>query len=552
MKIQTAELKYFKFHKDLTVDFDGKSLLIYGENGTGKSSIYEALYSNFYHQKRLDKNIASNIQETYRSRGCETENLEVNISFDAGKELNRITDELSDFNVMRVEKTGNQAFFNSIEPTIYFANEKVLNRLTKENFYIALNETLFEDFPQMKSPYAGADENHHFKRYAQFSNLDTLKKKIIDKIGNDDVDAVRTEFEDILKSENELLQFVFGHFFPTKEINKIIKKFDETFEISFVITPAQSGNSEVLEFNPPTIKIKIDDIEYDGKLSHHFNEAKLKLIGVAIYFALAKKYEAENGGFKLLVLDDFLTSLDMANRKLIMKYILEEFQDYQKLILTHNLQFFNMARKLINLDSEEANQWKVQKLFVHDHQAFLYDKDISYLTDAKGSLSTGDEYSAGNFIRKEFERIITEFEQLLELGRVEELQKIIDTLKSEDKHYIRSHKVTNRFYQSVQKILDDSTKNEQVKINCIKSSFNPLNKTEIEFTEKIQNADGTISNETIKALIKRGEFYKNFILNPTSHDDANAEIYKKECENAINILQFLNKIITNLKGTKYE
>lgn len=192
------------------------------------------------------------------------------------------------------------------------------------------------------------------------------------------------------------------------------------------------------------------------------------------------------------------------------------------------------------------------KTFVHDHQAFLYDKDISYLTDAKGSLSTGDEYSAGNFIRKEFERIITEFEQLLELGRVEELQNIIDTLKSEDKHYIRSHKVTNRFYQSVQKILDDSTKNEQVKINCIKSSFNPLNKTEIEFTEKIQNADGTISNETIKALIKRGEFYKNFILNPTSHDDANAEIYKKECENAINILQFLNKIITNLKGTKYE
>ncbi|ABB43969.1 hypothetical protein Suden_1587 [Sulfurimonas denitrificans DSM 1251] len=550
MRVQKAELKYFKFHKDLTVDFNAKSLLIYGENGTGKSSIYEALYSNFYHQKRLDKDIASKVQETYRSRGCEAETLKVNIILDEDKVLNCNADELSDFSVL-TRKTQPQNIIG-IDPSIYFANEKVLNRLTKENFYIALNDTLFEHFPQMKSPVTDKNENYHFKRFAQFGNLDTLKNKIIDEIGNDDATAIRAKFEEMLKLENDLLQLVFENYFPLKEINEVIEKFDESFKISFSITPAHSGNSDILEFNPPVIKIKIDDIECNGKPSQHFNEAKLKLISVAIYFALAKKYEEKRDGFKLLVLDDFLTSLDMANRKLIMKYILEEFQDYQKLILTHNLQFFNMARKMINLDSEEANQWKVQKLFVHDHQAFLYDKDISYLTDAKGSLSTGDEYSAGNFIRKEFERIITEFEQLLELGRVEELQNIIDTLKSEDKHYIRSHKVTNRFYQSVQKILDDSTKNEQVKINCIKSSFNPLNKTEIEFTEKIQNADGTISNETIKALIKRGEFYKNFILNPTSHDDANAEIYKKECENAINILQFLNKIITNLKGTKYE
>jgi len=74
-----------------------------------------------------------------------------------------------------------------------------------------------------------------------------------------------------------------------EEINSIIVRFEETFKISFSITPAQSGNSDILEFNPPIIKIKIDDIECDGKLSHHFNEAKLKLIGVAIYFALAKK-----------------------------------------------------------------------------------------------------------------------------------------------------------------------------------------------------------------------------------------------------------------------
>lgn len=551
MKIKEVQLKYFKFHIDLPINFDSKNLLIYGENGTGKSSIYEALYSNFYHKKRLDKYIASNIQETYRNRNFPLENLEVKIQFDNSRILNRKENHINDLNILNVEKQRKKVIPYSTEPTIYFANEKVLNRLTKENFYIALNETLFEHFPQMKSQYTSANQNHHFKRFSQFNNLEKLKEKIIEKVGND-ITKIRNEFDKIIKSENELLEFVFDAMFPTNEINKILNEyFDENFKISFKITPAQSSNSDILEFNPPIIKIKIDDIECNGKLSQHFNEAKLKLVGIAIYFALAKKYEVSGDGFKLLVLDDFLTSLDMANRKLIMKYILEEFKDYQKLILTHNLQFFNMTRKMIDLDNEDAKQWKVQKLFVHDNQAFLYDKDISYLKEADDSLSRGDEHSAGNFIRKEFERVVTEFEQLLELGKVEETQKIIDVLTSKDKYYVYCNKKIDDFFSYIRRLLNDNTTEDLIKFNCIKSQFNKLEPRIADFTEKISSNNGT-SEEIIKTIILKGEFYKNFILNPTSHDDTQSEIYKKECKNAINILKYLNTIIKNLKGTKYE
>lgn len=138
------------------------------------------------------------------------------------------------------------------------------------------------------------------------------------------------------------------------------------------------------------------------------------------------------------------------------------------------------------------------------------------------------------------------------MGRVEDLQNIIDALTSKDKHYIYSHKITNNFYKRVNEILEDSQKSEQAKISSIKSAFKLLNKTEIEFTERIKNSDGTTADTTIKTLIKRGEFYKNFILNPTSHDDIDAEIYQKECRNGINLLEYLNKIITNLKGSRFE
>lgn len=542
MRIQKTEFKYFKFHKDLIIDFDSRNLLIYGENGAGKSSIYEALYSNFYHQKRLDKKITSIIQEKYRTRGFESEDLEVNINLDNDEILNRKANELTDFAVLKGSGSGGLLNF-PFEPIIYFANEKVLNCMTKENFFITLNETLFEHFPKMKGSLSDR-ENYHFKRFTQFQDLEKLKKKIIDTIGSNDTENIRTEFEKILQSENNILQHMFEVQFPLEEINNTIKRFDESFKISFEITPAVSGINEFLEFNPPFITLKIDDIKYDGKLSQHFNEAKLKLIGVAIYFALAKKYADENSEFKLLVLDDFLTSLDMANRKLIIKYILEEFKDYQKLILTHNLQFFNMVTKMIHLDSEDEKKWKIQKLFVYDNQAFLYDKNIRYLTDAKERVKSGDLHSAGNFIRKEFERIINEFEQLLELGKVEEQKHILSALQSKDNHVVKANKDFNALIKTVSNLLK-SNKSDEDKLQSIQNIIEIRDSKEIDFNTEV---DG----EKINMKIKKAIFYKNLIFNPSSHDDINAEIYQRECENGITLLQSLNKVIDGLKGTKYE
>ncbi|RTZ49518.1 hypothetical protein EJ377_02990 [Chryseobacterium arthrosphaerae] len=47
-KIKEITLSNFKFfHGEKTIDIDRKNVLIYGENGSGKSSIYWALYTFF-------------------------------------------------------------------------------------------------------------------------------------------------------------------------------------------------------------------------------------------------------------------------------------------------------------------------------------------------------------------------------------------------------------------------------------------------------------------------------------------------------------------------
>ncbi|MGL5125803.1 MAG: AAA family ATPase, partial [Fusobacteriaceae bacterium] len=58
MKIQTLKLQNFKFFgKEEVLEFDGKNILIYGENGSGKSSIYWALYTLLQSSLKENKEI---------------------------------------------------------------------------------------------------------------------------------------------------------------------------------------------------------------------------------------------------------------------------------------------------------------------------------------------------------------------------------------------------------------------------------------------------------------------------------------------------------------
>ncbi len=314
MKINKIELKNFKFHHALDFEIKEQNCLIYGENGTGKSSIYEALYSNFYFFK--NNKIATNqidIREKFIHRDYRTEEeLEVNVLFDDKSELNRTENEIR-----------NQELLDN--KVIYFANERLLREITENNFYSVLKDILTE----------------HFSKLNELPSYSILKNKLR---------RLQTEVtQEIIQERIDLdteLKNAFYDYIPLKSINDILKdSFDEKFEIDFEFI---DSSIEDKKLTYPSIFIGVKGIDDRGDFQNHFNEAKLKLIGIAIYFALAKKYET-NSELKLLVLDDFLTSLDMANRKLIVQYILENFEKYQKIILTHNIQFYNLIIRLLKL-----------------------------------------------------------------------------------------------------------------------------------------------------------------------------------------------------------
>ena len=541
MKIQKIHIKYFKAYENFSIDFNKNNCLIYGENGTGKSSLYEALHSIFYYDNV--RNISKiKIEEDYKNRSFKNKDIEICLNLDDGKTISIESDEINNNDFVYFNNSGKKIGDKVIFPNFYFANEKILNRLVKENFYIAIKDTLSFYFKQFCS-IADANEDSNYKPYHtesvfhEFKDIEALKRKILNeniKPENETEDLyIRRIIESKIKQQNQYLKIILNKI-PRDKINSILKdNFKENISISFDFEGARLDDSDILKFIEPNIKIKINDEDYKGKLYHHFNEAKLKLISVAIYFAIAKQYEnSKPGGLKSLVLDDFLSSLDMANRKYIMQYILDEFKDYQKIILTHNLHFFNVIIKLLKLNNVESD-WECKKLFIFDDKPEIYDHHTSYISRAEEELKKANLDTAANLLRKEFERICSEFEEVLQIGKKEEMKNIIEILKNTSKIPFYNA------YKNLIKILENFE-------DIIGKKCNSL-ATLQDYIKKQKDSILKFDKCKIKE-IKINDFIKNILLNPMSHYDIENECYEKEFKDAIEQLKKLDEKLKIVQG----
>ena len=513
MFLKNVELKVFKFHYDLSFELKKKNCLVYGENGSGKSSIYEALYTSLYDLKIIGEEI--DLEKKYKHRDYPIEPMEINIAFNNGDRLIR---------------KGNNPLENRTlleNQTIYCTNERLLREITEQDFYKIINTRLVEHFPALKA----------------LSKVYSLLSRDIKRYNRTGIEAEgKIAIVEKRVSADKAFQAQFEQLIPVDKINYILtKRLDEDFEIEFkVIDSSIDFSVTKLKFISPKIQIKVKHVDDRGDFQSHFNEAKIKLISLAVYFALAKHNE-QDSHLKILVLDDFLTSLDMANRKLIIQFILDDFSDYQKIIFTHNIQFYNLIIKLLAMRGEHED-WDIKNMFLSNKNgkeiANIYSLHSSYLKRAEDKLDAGELESAGNFLRKEFERIVHEFEQILSLGGKESLNNIINSLKDNEQYFYENpHKKLQKLSATIHRILSNAQQPNNAKITQIERCIAKLEKNKISFNSQSNHYN----------ILEKTEFYKNILMNPSSHDDSDIEIYSKECKSTIKLLKELDKILNHLK-----
>jgi len=456
MKIEIEKFKAFK--NNITIDIEGKNLITYGENGAGKSSIYEAFKILFFKHK---------LEQQINTAPTPEEQEAINIEF------------WSKYN----NKFANDDFILRIDDTNY----RDFNNTDYQVFMISLEELKQDDNLQ----------------------LDTLLKRYFFDIANID-------------------QFCSDNYLTLQtNINNSLVDFNDNITITID--------------NEDDFRIKIVDtkrnIERKTEIRNFFNEAKLNLVTLLLLFH-SIKLSKEDNKTQLLILDDFITSLDVSNRTYILKYIFDNFPDFKVLIFTHNISFYNLIMYFVNDIYKKNNEWIFTNLYEINNQNKIYFKNsierVNKLKEDYDSIPDKNDITQldniGNRIRQKFEILLYEFSKLLMVGAVEDSKKIIERIENSKNIYFLGKKTASDLIDEIISILNEENHHNlsnrlQTKINSYrKDNFNEL-----------------------KKIIKNLKLYQKVTMHPMSHGSFGQSPYTtQEIIKTIDLLGKLEKYLKEL------
>lgn len=451
---------------DTTAEGEPMNILCYGENGSGKSSIYEAI-KYVFHKKRIeDENISEHLI------GEERLNAQRQILINYKNCMSNSS----------VNITVNGESFLTFDTLCYHV-------YMIDGADLAVDKQI--DVKQLlKSMYLG----HH------------------------DIDhEVTQDFVDVIVCET----------------NRVLKEF---FFEEVTVAVSQNG--------PFLLKINDDkqNLHHDDFLKIYFNEAKLHLIVLIIALSsiiLLAPSQAEQK--RILVLDDFITSLDTANRSFLYQYITSCFKSYQKIIFTHNTSFYNLCDHFLKENPEENKKWVRQGIYEYNHKHCVYaKKNVDRIKEIEKELEDHPENTPkiGNEVRQYFEVLLHQLAMLLMSGAKEETTFIIKEIcqKSDSRFFhIDDHGIRDlrSLFKEINDIMRNAPENKQwEKIKKIINKFN----------------DSTESTDKLSENIQAMSIYQKVVLHQSSHGhEGLPNLSGKEIKASIEVMRKIEDTINKMK-----
>ena len=521
-KINEIFINGFKAFPSLyKIELGGKHLLMYGENGSGKSSIYYALHCifNSYRKpdngkKYFDKNNSQNLINRFFIPKDERDIPYVAVNwYDGGRNVF----------LSAVSEHGCDGFDRLSELETYFVNHQLLNGFF--NFTNSNSINLFPIFQREILPYKYIDE--------QGTYLSLMYEQIEEeasKLGNKSSTKKINEMIDIFNRELE--GFIGDINIAVSDIYKNHFKADGEQDLSIVLTyPEENPNPDVyfdgfrLKWDNRLIKNQKGELERaknksliepiigisikeDGneipKPHVYFNEAKLTAIALSIRFSLLKGINPADdtnppeGSF--LALDDMLISLDMSNRAKVVDFLLEISDKYKIYLFTHDRAFFEHFKERIYFANKskgvaKEDGWLFKELYKDDTPTnnpkdFNSESDIAR---ARKHYQEFDYPAAANYLRKAVEAMVNE---------------------------VFPPKLSKQ---------NDGAKHERLR-NVLEISF--------DFFSKIQGFDLADLSRLIANL--------NLLMNPLSHKSTETNVYKIELKEIFAIIERLSLQVQEL------
>lgn len=300
------------------IEFGGKNLLVYGENGSGKTAIYRALKGLFAIERPGgDFGNVFNAGAPWAVRVGFDDGTEA--AWDAGR------------HPAAAGAAGYSEEVNKTARRSGFLDYRALAGATRENIFDLLVGSILSEFQGLVNG----------KSQPLFKIYHSLRAAVPKRATK----GARFRFNEASVAFNTALTAALGQLLPDAKV---------------LLAALAAGGSQIdgfhfpgVVFSPKERRIGGEIVEPRFSLNGHappraaefFNEARLTALAVAIFLggrlACTPK---DDDTLKLLVLDDVLISLDMEHRMPLLNLLRERFGEWQIALLTHNQDWYNVAR----------------------------------------------------------------------------------------------------------------------------------------------------------------------------------------------------------------
>lgn len=529
-KIDQIVLENFKyFHQPFALQIHGKNLLVYGENGSGKSSIYWALYTLFQSRHKTyteaQRYFVATNEDNLRNRysfALDTSRVKVDfVNVASNPPVAPHSYMVSDTGIDT--QNPQDTFFSFTEASSDFLNYKNLTSLT--DFRNSQNNDVFPIIEREILAYANFRSGYldiQTGRKTATLNAESWWKYIcnaknlvpVNKRGN--LSKTSSEYvcyEQLLKDFQQELGYYL--LIVEQRANLILQQKFGITDLKIVFRPDRKlktdakGNLLKFEVNLwakiLNSQMPVGRRGWVNHLKTFFNEAKLTCIGLAIRLSVVDAKVAPNTqGASVLCIDDILISLEMGYRIPVMKEILNYVaRGYQLCIFTHDRSFYEMLRKMIAF-YQNKHDWVYKEMYANEKsKAHLLEPNPIVLSGEddediiKRYMLNNDYPAAANAMRKLAE------------------------------HYLHEILPMNLWYK-------DGKNGIEKKL--LSGLFNSSRKN--EFLDLYGFTKSNLPN--IAQFIVR-------LMNPLSHDDKDVPIFRKELEDCMTELAKYLPLISSKK-----
>ncbi len=394
MRITNIEIKNFRaFPKTYQINLHnaGKSLLVYGENGSGKSSLYLALKLFFEsavsEDNKDNKNREFEIHQNIftedpgyiklRFRSDQPQKQEIYEWSESVKETNNDL-------IVEISKASGFLDYKDLLGVHHLQPEGesvnvfglLVETLLADTVNPVTDRTLAEAWDDIQGPYPRRSAKHQ---------IASLKQRV--EVFNDEL-------------VNRLVEL-------RPKVREILVRFEYNVDLDLDFKGVTyDEKNKTLENQQILLNVKF----FDKDISERYlllNEAKLSAIAIAIYLSSILCLPEPKGGMKIIALDDVLIGLDMSNRLPVLDILKDYFPDYQIFLTTYDKAWYEIAKQ-----RTEQKDWKYAEFYfsqTDEYELPVYVEDKAYLEKAREYLDVSDYKACAVYLRTAFEAIIKRF-----------------------------------------------------------------------------------------------------------------------------------------------